>query len=631
MSLIGIRDLTFGFGGPPLFDDVEFQLHAGERVCLLGRNGEGKSTFLSILAGAIENAGKVSRQQGLKVALLDQVVPKDLTGTVYEVVSAGLGTLGELLQRYHRIGEELAGDDPAPEKIEELHEVQEKLDASDAWEHQREVDRVLSKLSLNPDADVAPLSAGMKRRVLLARALVSAPDVLLLDEPTNHLDLDGIAWLEDFLVRHEATLLFVTHDRLFLRKLATRILELDRGKLRSWDCDYETYLVRREEAWHAEQLEWSRLDKKLATEEAWLRKGVRARRTRDEGRVRALQQMREERRARREQRGTMRAEAFEGERSGQLVLETKSLQFAFGDLPIVNDLSFKLMRGERLGLIGPNGVGKSTLLKLLLGELEPDTGTIRHGTKLEIAYFDQLHAQLDETKTVQQNVSDEEFIDLPGRRPHVTAYLADFLFTKDRAQSRLSVLSGGERNRLLLARLFSQPANVLVLDEPTNDLDVESLELLEELLVDFPGAVLLVSHDRAFLDNVVTSSLVFEGDGNVRELIGGYDEWLRQREAAEASAAVVQKKKSQARKKEVTKERKKLTWNEQKELDALPAEIERLETAVAEWHEKMAAPEFYQQGGNLVTEAQEALQAVQAELEQAYSRWEELEARQAGE
>ncbi|MEM7163952.1 MAG: ATP-binding cassette domain-containing protein [Planctomycetota bacterium] len=631
MALIGVRDLTFGYGGPPLFDDVEFQLHPGERVCLLGRNGEGKSTFLSIVAGAIETPGTVSRQQGLKVALLDQVVPRDLSGKVYDVVATGLGPLGDLLRRYHRVAEQLAKDGAAEDAVEELHQLQEQLDAADAWEHQREVDRVLSKLSLDPDVEVGPLSAGMKRRVLLARALVSAPDVLLLDEPTNHLDLDGIAWLEEFLLRHEATLLFVTHDRLFLRKLATRIVELDRGRLRSWECDYATYLKRREEAWHAEQKDWARLDKKLKTEEAWLRKGIRARRTRDEGRVKALQELRAERRARREQRGTMRAEVHEGERSGQLVIETKGLRFGFENLPIVNDLSFKVMRGERLGLIGPNGVGKSTLLKLLLGELDPQGGTVRHGTKLEIAYFDQLHGQLDETKTVQENVSDEEFIEIGGRRRHVTGYLADFLFTKDRARSRLSVLSGGERNRLLLARLFSRPANVLVLDEPTNDLDVESLELLEELLVDFPGSVLLVSHDRAFLDNVVTSSLVFEGDGEVRELIGGYEEWLRQRDdklAAEKTAARSAKPPSPQSKSDAAKDApKKLTWNEQKELEALPAEIEQLEAEIAALHEKMADPEFYQQGGDGVTAATQSLEAAQQKLEVVYARWEELEER----
>ncbi len=631
MALLSVRDLTFGFVGPPLFDGAELQIEAGERVCLLGRNGEGKSTFLRLIGEEIEAPpGTIARQKGLRVAILSQQVPGDLTGTIYEVVAAGLGPRGDLLRRHHEVTEALetgAVDDALLARLEKL---QHEIDTAGAWEAQRDVDRALSKLSLDPDATVAELSAGNKRRVLLARALISQPDLLLLDEPTNHLDLDGIAWLEEFLLRFEGTLLFVTHDRFFMRRIATRILELDRGQLRSWDCGYEAFLERRAGVLHAEELEWERLDKKLAQEEVWIRKGIRARRTRNEGRARALEKLREERRARRERTGRLKATVHEGQRSGQKVIEAKNIAFDYDGKPIVKDFSADILRGDKIGLIGPNGSGKTTLLKLLLGELTPRTGEIKHGTKLDVAYFDQLHAQLDEQKTLIENVSDgEDFVEVGGIKRHITGYLQDFLFTPERIRGRLAELSGGERNRLLLARMFVRPANVLVLDEPTNDLDLESLEVLEDLLIEYSGTVLLVSHDREFLDNVVTSSFMFEGEGEVHELVGGYEAWMRRRahqQELEDASKPAKKSATSTRKTEDSGSRG-LSYKEKQELETLPPLIEELEAEVSSWHEKMSDPGFYQQGGDSIVSAQEALAAAETRLATMYERWEELESR----
>ena len=632
MAILSVRDLTFGFGGEPLFDGAELQIEAGERVCLLGRNGEGKSTFLRLIGEEIEAPpGTIARRKGLRVAILSQQVPEGLTGTIYEVVSAGLGARGDLLRRHHEVTESLSTGTVDESLLAELERLQEEIDTAGAWEAQRDVDRALSKLSLDPDATVAELSAGNKRRVLLARALISQPDLLLLDEPTNHLDLDGIAWLEEFLPRFEGTLLFVTHDRAFLRRVANRILELDRGQLRSWDCGYEAFLERRAEVLHAEDKEWDRLDKKLAQEEAWIRKGIRARRTRNEGRVRALEKLREERRARRERTGRLKAAVHEGKRSGQKVIEAKNIAFGYEGKPIVKDFSAEILRGDKIGLIGPNGSGKTTLLKLLLGELTPQRGELKHGTKLDVAYFDQLHAQLDDDKTLIENVSDgEDFVEIGGSRRHITGYLQDFLFSPERIRGRLGDLSGGERNRLLLARLFIRPANVLVLDEPTNDLDLESLEVLEDLLLEYSGTVLLVSHDREFLDNVVTSSFVFEGAGEVHELVGGYDAWMKRRANQQeiAEAASVPKKSAPApRKAKKEAGSRGLSYKEKQELETLPPLIEKLEGEIARWHEKMADPEFYQQGGDAIAQAKEALAAAEGQLAVAYERWEELEER----
>ena len=631
MPLLSVQQLTFGYGGPPLLDAVELHIDPGERICLLGRNGEGKSTFLKILSGEISvGDDAVAWQRGVKVAVLDQTVPEELPGNVYDVVSEGLGERGALLKRHHDLTEALNDgvDDAA---LRRLEKVQEEIDAAGAWNLQQEVDRAISTLGLPADAEVAPLSAGMKRRVLLARALVSEPDILLLDEPTNHLDVDGIAWLEEFLERFSGALLFVTHDRAFMERLASRILELDRGRLTSWSCDYRTFLERRAEALAAEEKEWARQDKKLAQEEAWVRKGIKARRTRNEGRVRALERMRDERRQRREMVGTMRATLDEGERSGQLVIDARDLHFGFDEKPLVDGFSTRISRGDKIGLIGPNGVGKSTLLKLLLGELEPQRGTVRHGTKLEVAYFDQLHQQLDPTKSLAQNVNEaEEFVEIGGRRKHITAYLEDFLFSKDRIRGQLSSLSGGERNRLLLAKLFVRPANLLVLDEPTNDLDIESLELLESLLVEYSGTILIVSHDRRFLDNVATFSYVFDGDGKIREVVGGYDVWQREREERQQAEAAAKASRSKpATKPQESSDSRGLTYNEQKELAALPAQIEELEGEVTSWHERMAAPGFYDRPPTEVAADSASLEAVQASLETAYARWEELESRTA--
>jgi ATP-binding cassette subfamily F protein uup len=514
-----------------------------------------------------------------------------------------------------------------------LTAVQHELEASGGWEIEQRTERVISRLRLDPDAVFAELSGGLQRRTLLARALVSEPDVLLLDEPTNHLDIDAIEWLEGFLPDFPGALLFVTHDRVFLRRLANRILELDRGRLTDWPGDYDNYLRRREERLHAEAVANARFDRRLSEEESWIRQGIKARRTRNEGRVRALKAMREERLRRREQTGQARIRLSEAERSGRLVVEADRVSYAWGGKPVIRDLSTLILRGDKVGVIGPNGVGKSTLLKLLLGELAPDTGHIRLGTNLQVAYFDQLRARLEQDKSVQDNVAGgSDKITVDGTSKHVLSYLKDFLFTPDRARQPVSALSGGERNRLLLARLFTQPANLLVMDEPTNDLDVETLELLEDLLTSFQGTLLLVSHDRALLNAVVTSTLVFEGDGRVREYVGGYDDWLYQRPAADPVPERARPRKDAETKPQPQPRRPmaKLSYKDQRELEVLPARIESLETEQAQLHAHMSEPSFYQQEGEAIAAAKERLAAVESELEQAYARWESLEERKAG-
>jgi ATP-binding cassette subfamily F protein uup len=530
MALLGLRDVGIAFGGPPLLDGANLVIERGERVCLLGRNGAGKSTLMQLFNNAIKpDRGEVIRQAGITVTRLEQEVPGDLVGTTFDVVAAGLGEVGTLLARYHDASHRVGAAD-AEATLRELDRLHHALDATGGWQLETRVETVLSHLGLEADVPFAHLSGGRKRQTLLARALVSQPDVLLLDEPTNHLDIDAIEWMEKFLIGRGTTLLFVTHDRAFLRRLATRIVELDRGRLVDWGADYDTYLDRKAAALAAEEREWAEFDKKLAREEAWIRTGIKARRTRNEGRVRALETLRLERSARRERGGTVRLQAQEAERSGRLVVEARGVGFAHGERDIVRNLTTTIMRGDRIGLIGPNGSGKTTLLRLLLGELAPDAGTIRTGTGLEIVYFDQLREQLDSNRTVADSIADgNDWVEIGGRRKHVLGYLQDFLFPPERARTPVRALSGGERNRLLLARLFTRSFNVLALDEPTNDLDVETLELLEDLLLDFSGTLLLVSHDRAFLDNVVTSTLVMEGDGRVGEYVGGYADWLRQR------------------------------------------------------------------------------------------------------
>lgn len=622
MAILSVRNLTLGFGGHPLLDGIDFQAEARERICLVGRNGEGKSCFLRILAGELEpESGQVSYEAGARVAQLPQDVPRDLGGTVFDRVAEGLGEAGTKLAEYHDLSLELA-EHSDKARLARFDRLQKELETLDAWSLEPRVERVLNRLELDPDRNVDDLSAGVKRRVLLAKALVAEPDVLLLDEPTNHLDIDSITWLESFLTRSRSTVIFVTHDRALARNVATRIVEIDRGRMYSYSCGYDLYQTRREERLELESKEAQAFDKKLAEEEAWIRRGIRARRTRNEGRVRELQKLREQRSDRRDPVESMRASVQSGESSGRVVVDAKNVSFAY-DHPIVEDLTVKIFRGDKIGLIGPNGIGKTTLLELLLGKLEPQSGTVQHGTRLEVAYFDQLQSQLDESKSLLDNVSEgQEYITVGGQQKHIYGYIQDFLFTPERARAPIRDLSGGERKRLLLAKLFTQPANVLVLDEPTNDLDVPTLELLEELLLDFSGTVLVVSHDREFLDRVVTANLVFEGDGIVREFVGSYDDWRRSREVAAAPEV------STAPGKKVhSGKAKKLSYKEKQELAELPAKIETCEEEQGSIHEALSDPDLYQKGGESVANYQARLAAVEAELATLYARWEKLDAR----
>jgi len=620
MPLLSLRNITLAFGGRPLLDDVSLQIDKGERICLLGRNGAGKSTLLGLLAGeTAPDSGTIDRQQGLRVAALPQEVPRDLEGTIFETVARGQGGAGRALCRHHELNRALnRGNEKA---ADELMDVQHRLESEGGWPLQQRIEQVLSHLKLPADDPVSSLSGGILRRVLLARALAADPDILLLDEPTNHLDIESIGWLEEYLLRQGPTLVFVTHDRSFLRRLATRIVEIDRGRLFDFACDYDTFLRRREELLHAEDQEWARFDKKLAEEEVWIRKGIKARRTRNEGRVRALRKMRDEYRQRRQRQGQARLQVQEGERSGRLVAEVENISFAYGEKTIIEDFSTTVLRGDRIGVIGPNGAGKTTLLKLLLGELEPQSGRVRLGTNLQVLYFDQLRARLDPELTVQQNIAPDSDTVLVGGRPrHVVGYLKDFLFSPERARTPVRILSGGERNRLLLARLFLDEANVLVLDEPTNDLDLETLDLLEELLADFRGTIFLVSHDRDFLNRTVTSTIAFEGKGRIAEYVGGYDDWLRQRPAEEQAPA------KKPREKPVRKRERKLSFKEKRELEELPERIDRLEAEQDELHERLADPDFYRRAGEEVAALNRRLEEIEAELEGILARWEELEA-----
>ena len=625
MALLNLRDVSIGFSGSPLLDSASLTIEPSERVGLVGRNGEGKSTLLRIIHGRIEpDRGRIVRSQGVTTAMLDQVVPRRLAGTIFDLVAEGLGSHAQLLAEYHRISHRVAveGGDALQR---ELHRLGHALETGGGWQAHRKVDAVLSRMELDPDAQVETLSAGMKRRVLLARALVAQPDVLLLDEPTNHLDIDAITRMEDSLLRHDGTVVFVTHDRVFLRKLATRIVDLDRGRLTSWTCDYPTYLKRKAASLEAEVDQQALFDKRLAAEEAWIRQGIKARRTRNEGRVTALKEMRNQRRDRREQPGVARMQLQEAQRSGRMVIEAKNVTFAYDDRPLVRSFSTLVMRGDRVGIIGPNGSGKTTLLKLLLKELQPSDGRIRHGTQLQVGYFDQLHAQLDEEKTVQENVTPgSDSVMVNGKKKHILGYLQDFLFSPERARSPVKQLSGGERNRLLLARLFTKPSNLLVMDEPTNDLDAETLELMEELLLEYSGTILLVSHDREFLNNVVTSTLVMEGDGQVKEYAGGYDDWLQQRKPAPIRQA--EKPPAKPAKARPVKDRPRgLTYQQKRELESLPARIEELESQQERLHEVMSDPEFYRRQREQIVETTGELDEVERQLTDAYRRWETLE------
>ena len=624
MSLISLQDVTLSFGGPPVLHQVSLEIEPGERVCLIGRNGEGKSSLMRVIARDLEpDSGTIVRQRGLRVAHIAQDVALDLAGSVFEVVAGGLGPLQKLLTRYHDISVRL-GSGGDEELLAEMEEVQHQLEAAGGWQARQRVETVLSRLQLNADLTYSELSGGMKRRVLLASALVSDPDLLLLDEPTNHLDIDAITWLEEFLLNTNIALLFVTHDRMLVRKLATRIVNLDRGTLTSWPGDYDTYLRRKAETLAAEASQQTRFDKKLAREEIWIRQGIKARRTRNEGRVRDLMVMRRERRARKERVGRARMQIQDAVPSGKLVAQLKGVTFGYGDTPVIKNLSTTILRGDRVGVIGPNGSSKTTLLRLLLGDLTPQQGTVRLGANLEAAYFDQHRAVLDEEDTVVNNVGEgKDTLTINGRPKHIIGYLQDFLFTPDRARSPVGTLSGGERNRLLLAKLFTRPANILVLDEPTNDLDVETLELLEELLFEYKGTVLLVSHERAFLNNVVTSTLVFEEDGTVQEYAGGYDDWLAQRPAEKAETKAPEKKKKRRPR---SAGPRKLSFKETRELESLPRKIEVMEAEQQELYDAMAAPSFYRQEGALISQARARAEELERSLSVAYERWAELEA-----
>jgi ATP-binding cassette subfamily F protein uup len=623
MNLLKLDNIHMAFGHVPLLDGASLTLEKNERVCLLGRNGEGKSTLLKIITGEYKpDDGAREVPDGVIIAALNQEFTGDSTLSVFDSVADSLGDISVLIKKYHHLVLEIAEQ---PDLLDELEKVQHALETRDGWMLEQRVEQVLSRLELPADAQLNTLSGGWKRRVALAQALVRSPDVLVLDEPTNHLDIEAIDWLEEFLLNYQGAIMFVSHDRAFIKRLATRIIELDRGILRSYPGDYLKYQARKADELAAEAQQAAQFDKKLAQEEVWIRQGIKARRTRNEGRVRALKQLREERKQRRERKGTVKAKLDGGELSGKLVIEAENIAYAWEGKPIVRDFSSTIVRGDKIGILGPNGCGKTTLLKLLLGDLPPDSGTIKHGTKLDIAYFDQLRAQLDPDAAVFDVVAEgQDFITVGTQRKHVMSYLADFLFPAARARSPVKTLSGGERNRLLLAKLFTKPANVLVMDEPTNDLDVETLELLEELLTDYSGTLLLVSHDRAFLDNVVTSTFVFEGNAQVNEYVGGYEDWLRVNNTRPTDAPRAAAKPSLAKSPKLEKKRK-LSFNEQRELKELPGKIEQLEKHLTALQNQSAAPAFYKQTQEAVNATLQQLADTEDALNTAYERWEALE------
>ena len=635
MALLSLKEVHLAYGSAPLLDGIDLQIEPGERLALVGRNGSGKSSLMRIIAGQIApDHGEIVRTTGLRVAHLAQEVPPDQDGTVFDVVAAGLGAVSRWIAEYHELSQQLA-EQPAtaasPTVLATLATLQHDLEAVGGWQWCTQVDALTSRLGLPADTPFANLSGGFKRRVMLGQAMVSTPNLLLLDEPTNHLDIPAIEWLEQFLLEFPGTLLFVTHDRVFLQRIATRILELDRGQLASYAGGFRLYLERRAALFAAEERHAALFDKKLAQEEAWIRQGIKARRTRNEGRVRALLRLREERRARREREGTVQMQIEQANRSGHTVVVAENVSFAYGDQPIIQGLTTTILRGDRVGIIGSNGVGKTTLLRILLGELSPTSGQLQLGTRLQVIYFDQLRATLNEETRVRDVVADgSDFVTIGGAQRHVMSYLQDFLFRPDRANTPVKALSGGERNRLLLARLFARPSNVLVMDEPTNDLDIDSLDLLEDLLAEYPGTLLLVSHDRKFLDQVVTSSLVFEGAGKVSEYVGGYEDWLRQRPAAPVNPSPPPPRTASAHAPTTpTKARaerpRRLSFKEQQELAALPARIEALEAEQAKLHEILSDPRFYQRPSADMAATKDRLNELDHTLPQAYERWEFLE------
>ena len=629
MALISIQEVSLALGGPLLFDNISLQVESGERVALLGRNGVGKTTLMKVIAGQMKiDKGEVGYQKGIKVTHLPQEVPVDITGNVFDIVLSGLPEQVKLLGDFHHLNQKLETD-YTPQLLSQLDKLQAEMDRTDGWQTQRQIEEVLSHMKLDPESQFEKLSGGQKRKVLLAKALVAKPEVLLLDEPTNHLDIESIDWLENFLKEYPGTIFFVTHDRMFMTRLATKIVELDRGKLYSWTCDYPTFLERKKLALHAEAMEWEQFDKKLAQEEVWIRQGIKARRTRNEGRVRALEKLREEKKAQRLVLGKVRMKAQEADKSGQVVTKADHINLSFGDKCIIKDFSVRILRGDKIGVIGSNGTGKTTLLRTLLGKISPQSGTVTLGTNLEISYYDQLREQLDENRSVVENIAGEtDTIAVDGKPRHIMGYLQEFLFSPDRARTKVKVLSGGERNRLLLARLFTKTSNLLIMDEPTNDLDVETLELLEELLIGYSGTLLLVSHDRAFLNNVVTSTIVLEGDGVIYEHPGGYDDWLnRRKDKVIEEEAPVKEEKTRQEETLVVKpaKPKKLTIKEQKELDGIPALIEKLDAEQATIVERMGTPGFYNKDSRKITETKTRLAAITEELTKIYQRWEYLE------
>ncbi|MFQ5559682.1 MAG: ATP-binding cassette domain-containing protein [Nitrospinota bacterium] len=639
MLQISLQGVCHSFGGPPLLENISFQIHKGEKISLIGRNGSGKSTLLKLIQGEFpHDSGIVRRQSQVSVSTLPQEIPSKTEGTLFNIVAGGLGKRGKLLSEYHKVSSRV--ENSQTEDVgEELSRIQHALDLSGGWDGQKKVEKILSKMKLDADQEFSVLSTGMKRRTLLARSLVAEPDVLLLDEPTNHLDIDAIVWMENFFSSYQGTVLFVTHDRLFLRKLATRIVELDRGGLYDWSCDYDTFLKRKEALLSDEAKKNALFEKRLAKEEAWIRQGIKARRTRNEGRVTALKKMREERKKRRELTGPASISVQGAQMSGKVVFTAEDICHEFGSKKIVEKFSTVIVRGDKVGLIGPNGAGKTTLLHILLEKIKPTNGCVISGTKLKTAYFDQMRAALDEDKSVRENIGGgSDFIDLDGVPRHVVGYLQDFLFSPDRVMMPVRRLSGGERNRLLLARLFATPSNLLILDEPTNDLDEETLVLLEEKLLEYKGTILLVSHDRAFLNNVVTSTLVFEGGGRVVEYVGGYDDWVRQSaDRIKLDTGLSGNTKNREKNKKKGKDSgktgnhpRKLTFKERRELDSIPQKIEMLEREQGKIYAELANPDFYKNAGKEVSQANSRLQEIEKELKEVYSRWEDLESVKTG-
>jgi ATP-binding cassette subfamily F protein uup len=625
MAYINIQGVVLTLGDTPLFEGLNLAVEKGEKVALVGRNGSGKSTLLRLIEGSIKpDSGAVAIQKGIRSAYLPQVVPGEMPGTVFDVVAGGIQEHWDLVTRYHSVSARLSQED-TPAMHDELDRIHDELEAKGGWDRLQKVSKVISLLGLDPERLFNTLSAGLKRQALLGKALAGEPDILLLDEPTNHMDIDSIKRLEELLVRFAGALILVTHDRMFLQRIATRIMEIDRGSLFDLSCDYETFLVRRSAAREVEETENALFDKKLQKEEQWIRQGIKARRTRNEGRVRELEKLREIRKARRERPGTVKIEVQKTGRSGKLVTEVEDVSYNYGGAPVISNLFTTILKGDRIGILGPNGCGKTTLLRVLLGELKPVTGNVRLGTNLQISYFDQLREQLDDNKTVLGNVVEgTDIITINGKDRHIMGYLQDFLFTPEQAYSYVSVLSGGERNRLMLARLFTRPSNLLVLDEPTNDLDIETISILEDFLMKYTGTILLVSHDRTFINNVVTSTLVFEGNAIVKEYVGGYDDWLsqQQQEAKPANATIV-KKGVKAAKAPVDGPR--ISFRQKKELELLPHTIELLESEQAQLFQAMGDPVLYRKDKSEILALQERLETVKKLLVESYARWQELE------